>query len=365
MLIIGGFTGGIFDSIFGRPNADYSAGIQLQNGLSLQNNQANINKWFMQQSQAYNSEQAQIQRDWAQEMMWQQNNFNAQWNSQKAIDDRMRAAGRNPYLQGGTTGIVQSASPAGGSAPQSPSSSVGLPSAGMPSVSTSAIAGLSALSNAGVQAAQEQLLKENARSTAIDNQTRSIKNIAELKKLFGDAHGVDLDNYAKEVMNIFAKDMAEQDYINKLETNKNLKLQGASMGYTIAMQAEELKVLPTKLRLDICMTNAQLFSEYQRGKLTEAQYKHELIKSMLTDEQVKGQQKINENLDIKNYQDSLDYATASEIAGDLVRKAKAEADTVENNKYPRDVWQDSYKHSGGSWIRAPHVGFGWLPFTKF
>lgn len=96
------------------------------------------NKWALQQQQAFNAQQAQLGRDWSEEMMGQQNEWNLQqwqreneYNTPAAQRARLEAAGLNAALmmQGqGSIGMAGSGQPAA-SPSGSPQASSGLSSA--------------------------------------------------------------------------------------------------------------------------------------------------------------------------------------------------------------------------------------------
>lgn len=96
------------------------------------------NKWALQQQQAFNAQQAQLGRDWSEEMMGQQNEWNLQqwqreneYNTPAAQRARLEAAGLNAALmmQGqGSIGMAGSGQPAA-SPSGNPQASSGLPSA--------------------------------------------------------------------------------------------------------------------------------------------------------------------------------------------------------------------------------------------
>lgn len=91
------------------------------------------NKWALQEQQRYQTEQAQIGREWSEDMMNKQNDWNlAQWNRENEYNtasaqaQRFLQAGLNPALmmgQGnaGQASSVTSASPANAPNPSSPS----------------------------------------------------------------------------------------------------------------------------------------------------------------------------------------------------------------------------------------------------
>lgn len=96
------------------------------------------NKWALQQQQAFNAQQAQLGRDWSEEMMGQQNEWNLQqwqreneYNTPAAQRARLEAAGLNAALmmQGqGSIGMAGSGQPAA-SPSGDPQASSGLSSA--------------------------------------------------------------------------------------------------------------------------------------------------------------------------------------------------------------------------------------------
>lgn len=96
------------------------------------------NKWALQQQQAFNAQQAQLGRDWSEEMMGQQNEWNLQqwqreneYNTPAAQRARLEAAGLNAALmmQGqGSIGMAGSGQPAV-SPSSNPQASSGLSSA--------------------------------------------------------------------------------------------------------------------------------------------------------------------------------------------------------------------------------------------
>lgn len=355
--LIGTGAGLVGNFMSNKQAAQYSeedAQRQFEYQQQLMADQYKYNNRIQQNAQDFSNQQLTKQQQFA----WDMFNKTNEYNTQSAIDDRLRAAGRNPYLYGASS--VGATATQTGSFSSAGQGSVGLGSAaGIQTRYTPASAILQNFANMGyqlpMQAEQLKLVRENAREKNISNKFKEMDIMLDLKKKMADTKNVELRNYYQKVANMFANDMFEQDYLNKLETNKNLKLQGQSMGYTIAALAMQNEFLPQQLKLDVAMKNAELFTEFQRGNLTKSQYKHELIKTMISKENVKGAKLDNEGKQIANYKAALDYSTASEIAGYIVRKAEAEAEMTENNKYPRDWWQESFQKPFGSMYR----GFGY------
>lgn len=340
--------------------SDWGSRRQAQRNWEYQQKQAelqfNYNMQFQKDAQEFAASQTEAQNQFTLDM-WNRTN---EYNSPSAQVQRLREAGFNPYIQGmqGST-ASQSNTPSASSAGQS---SVSMPSgqqSTMPYTPVSAV--MQHLANAKLTKYQSDLLEEEAKGKGIDNLTRNMQNLAAIREMMANTDNKHLLNTYQRIANMFVRDMYEQDYVNKVQQNRNLMLQNESMGFTIAAQALQNSYLPEQLQLDISMKNAQLYTEFQRGKLTKSQYEHELIKAMLTKEQVKGSQFDNEGKEIANYKSVLDYSTASEIAGYIVRKAAADAEMAENNKYPANPWQDSYRNPVGKYYRGLTVGFDWIP----
>lgn len=306
-------------------------------------------KYLQEDAQAFSTQQMQSQQRFARDM-WQ---MNADYNSQSAIDDRLRAAGRNPYLSNNSNVASVATTPG-------VSSSSGQGSAALANPQFSPIQGIAQLfANSGLQSSQMMSFLEDIRGKKIDNMFRGAEAIQRLRKMGVDIESGQLKNYMQRITNMWANEMAEQDYLTKLETNKNLRLQGQSMGYSIAAQALQNSYLPQQLRLDIAMKNAELYTEFQRGKLTESQYKYQLIQSMIGREKLKQErvssdvsQRTSEALisgtNSSNRQKVLDYNTAYRIADYIVEKARNEtyADGPLGLNKTVNTWIDDFRGWG-------------------
>lgn len=308
--------------LFGAGSTIFGAGMGLaQNAQSQAMSEEAMQQQFENQmalqkdAQSHSLTQMRWQQKFAQQM-WEQNN---EYNSQSAIDQRLRDAGRNPYLSNNANVASVATSP--GSA-----SGAGQGSAALANPQFTPITALAQhFMNSGLQSTQMLSFLEDVKGKKIDNMFKASNYMANLKKLGVDIESGQLKNYAQRLTNMFARDMLEQDYITKLETNKNLRLQGESMGYTIAAQALQNAYLPQQLKLDVTMKNAELFTEYQRGQLTKSQYKHELVQILLSEQKVEGQKLDNEGKAISNKRATIDYTTAAEIADYIVEKARIES----------------------------------------
>lgn len=311
-----GAAGSIIDNTIGAVFDGISAKRQYNYQKKLMDKQFGYQQQLQEDAQAFSNEQMKAQQDWSYKM-WQENN---EYNSQASIDERMREAGRNPYLANAST-IGSTTAQAGGFSSAGQGSASGGSVSAVKSSYTPLSAVAQAFSNMRVQNAQIQGILADVQGKHIENKYKEVDTILNLQKIIAETKNTRLRNQYQTVANMFAQDMFQQDYINKLETNKNLKLQGQSMGYTIAAQALQNSYLDKQLQIDICIKNAQLFSEWQRGKLTKAQYKYQLIENLVAD---KTKDDKVEGVKSEYHHKKLDYNTATRIADYLVQKAENE-----------------------------------------
>lgn len=318
LAIMGGmglFTGA-FNAFLGNKTSAKDAARQFYYQNQLMDKQFGMQQEIQQSAQDFSNSQMRAQQDWAYRM-WQENN---EYNSQSAIDERLREAGRNPYLYGASS-VGSTAAQSGSFSTAGQGSAPSGSAAGIQTPYTPLSAILQSMSNMGIQSAQIQGMLEDIKSKKIENKYKEMDTILKFRHMIANTDNIKLRNDYQKVQNMFVKDMQEQDYITKLETNKNLKLQGASMGYTIAAQALHNTYLPDQLKTDIALKNAQLFSEYQRGLLTKAQYKYQLIENLVAEET---QDDKVEGVKSEYRHKKLDYNTAVRIANYLVEKAQNE-----------------------------------------
>lgn len=311
-----GVFSGALNFFGGRSSAAADAKRQFEYQQQLMDKQFGMQQQLQDDAQNFSNQQMQAQQQFALDM-WNKNN---QYNSQSAIDDRLRAAGRNPYLTGASS-VGSTQASAGGFSSAGTGSAPSGSAAGIQTPYTPLSAIMQSMANMGVQSAQIQGILEDVKSKKVENKYKEMDTILKFRKMMSETNNTELRNYYQSVQNMFIKDMQEQDYITKLETNKNLKLQGESMGYTIAAQALQNIYLPDQLKADIALKNAQFFSEYQRGKLTLSQYKYQLIENLVAEETL--DDKV-EGVKSEYHHMKLDYNTAVRIADYLVEKAKNE-----------------------------------------
>ena len=261
-------------------------------GMVNQNHQNKVNLRMMREQNAFNAEQAQIQRDW-QQQMWDKNNA---YNS----PDAMISRGLNPFTQG-------SASMAGSRAPAS---------------------GGSAASAAPVPSMQ-------AFRPNFSNVFNSLASLAQAKKAQSESNNIDavtpqIANYYKGLTNWKNLAIGESGYWNK-ETGR------LSAALDQSTEAQELKNLQFAARLsaaqetqillnsdaqrtlnkyldaqqqaDLFIKGQTLANLYAQGALTEAQYKTEMTKAIKLSVETNG-------LKIQN-------RIADETSGSLIKAANA------------------------------------------
>lgn len=160
--------------------AGVSAGAAGMNAVSsgkMNKRAVKYNKWALQQQMDFNAQQAQLGRDWQQQMIANQNEYNLQqwhreneYNSPAAQRARIEGAGLNAALmmQGqGNIGMAQSSKPAA-SPVSSPDASIGLSSA--PHLRTP---DFSLLSQAVDSFFKNKLVSEQSTGQGLDNLLRS------------------------------------------------------------------------------------------------------------------------------------------------------------------------------------------------
>lgn len=340
--------------LFGAGSTIFGAGLGLaQNAQSQAMSSAAMAEQFENQQKLQDDAQ---QFSWAQ--MRAQQTFAARmfdevnaYNSQSAIDQRLRDAGRNPYLSNNSNVGAVATSPGA-------AAGAGQGTAALANPQYTPITSIAQqFMNGGMNAFNMLSTLEDIKGKKIDNMFRAGKAVSDLRKLGVDIEAGELKNYYQRIVNMFAKDMQEQEYIGKVESNKYLKQQGLMMGYQIAAQALHNAYLPQQLKLDVTMKNAELFTEYMRGQLTKSQYKHELVQILLSEQKVEGQKLDNEGKAISNNRANIDYSTAVEIADYIVRKSAAEAVHSENTSGP-SVLTNTFDYLGRGFDNAWRNGFG-------
>lgn len=246
-------------------------------GMVNQNHQNKVNLRMMREQNAFNAEQAQIQRDW-QQQMWDMNNA---YNS----PDAMITRGLNPFIQG-----------------------------------SAAMAGSKAPASGGAAATAAPVPSMQAFKPNFSNVFNSLASLAQAKKAQSESNNIDaitpqIANYYKGLTNWKNLAIGESGYWNK-ETGR------ISASLDQSTEAQELKNLQFAERLSAAQeTQILLNSDAQRmlnryldeqqqadlflkgqtlvnlqlnGALTEKQIQTELQRAILTAAQASGQKISND-----------------------------------------------------------------------
>ena len=232
-------------------------------GASSQNktNQTSID--INRENNAFNAEQAQIQRNW-QEKMWGMNNS---YNSPNAMISR----GLNPFVQG-SAAMAGSKSPASGGAAASAASAPSL-QAFRPDFSDvgSALASMA-----------------QARASMINAEQNAALTPYRINQILGDTNyrniGVGQSGYWNAST---GRESALLDQSKEYQELKNMEFVGRltqAQEAQILLDAEAQQVLNKYLdeqqQADLFIKGQTLANLYAQGALTEAQYKTELVKAI-------------------------------------------------------------------------------------
>lgn len=232
-------------------------------GASSQNktNQTSID--INRENNAFNAQQAQIQRDW-QEKMWGMNNA---YNSPNAMISR----GLNPFVQG-SAAMAGSRSPASGGAAAS--------AAGMPSLQ----AFRPDFSDVGTALAS----MAQARAAMINAESNAALTPYKMQQILGDTNyrniGIGESGYWNKST---GRESALLDQSKEYQELKNMEFAGR---LTQAQEAQILldseaqqvlnKYLDEQQQADLFIKGQTLANLYAQGSLTEAQYKAEMAKAV-------------------------------------------------------------------------------------
>lgn len=240
-------------------------------GASSQNksNQTSID--INRENNAFNAQQAQIQRDW-QEKMWGMNNS---YNS----PDAMISRGLNPFVQG-SAAMAGSRSPASGGAAASASSVPSL-QAFRPDFSDvgSALASMA-----------------QARAAMLNAEQNAALTPYKIQQILGDTNyrniGVGQSGYWNAST---GRRSALLDQSKEFQELKNMEFAGR---LTSAQEAQILldseaqqilnKYLDEQQQADLFIKGQTLANLYVQGSLTEAQYKHEMAQAVKTAAETNG-----------------------------------------------------------------------------
>lgn len=240
-------------------------------GASSQNktNQTSID--INRENNAFNAEQAQIQRDW-QEKMWGMNNS---YNSPNAMISR----GLNPFVQG-SAAMAGSRSPASGGASASASSAPSL-QAFRPDFSDvgSALASMA-----------------QARAAMLNAEQNAALTPYKMQQILGDTNyrniGVGQSGYWNAST---GRKSALLDQSKEYQELKNMEFAGRLTSaqesqILLDSQAQQIlnKYLDEQQQADLFIKGQTLANLYAQGALTEAQYKNQMAQAVKTSAETNG-----------------------------------------------------------------------------
>lgn len=208
------------------------------------------------------------------EKMWNKTN---EYNSAQAQAERLRAAGLNPALvmSGQNAGTAQGAS---GSQAATPSgNSVGLPSPSSVSVRPYQY-DFSGVGSALMSAFQLnfQKSKSDAETRFIDMQSDyyAAKTMAEIGKMYAETKSHTAKTYYQNLMNLFGKDMMNQDYINKVRQNQSMEVQIMNTIRQGVLMDKQIARYDERMNAEIADLVASTALKYSQKQLNKEQLKN-------------------------------------------------------------------------------------------
>ena len=232
-------------------------------GMVNQNHQNKVNLRMMREQNAFNADQAQIQRDW-QQQMWGMNNA---YNSPSAMISR----GMNPFVQG-SAAMAGSRSPASGG-----SAATAAPVPSMQAYKPN----FSDIGSALASMAQ-------ARASMINAEQNATLTPYQIDKLRGDTDyrniGIGESGYWNKST---GRESALLDQSKEYQELKNMEFAGrltSAQEAQILLDSEAQQVLNKYLdqnqQADLFIKGQTLANLFAQGALTEAQYKSEMAKAV-------------------------------------------------------------------------------------
>ena len=258
-------------------------------GASSQSSTNRTSKYIAEMNNKFNAEQAQLNRDW-QEDMWNKNN---EYNSPSAMISR----GLNPFI-GSNTGAGVSKSTAGSGAQ---AQSAGLPSlqAFRPDFSDvgSALASMAQARNLMASAEQTEMLSPLLADQILGN--TNYRNIG-----IGASGYWNADTGRKSALLDQSKEYQElrnMEFAGRLTSAQEAQI-------LLDSEAQQIlnKYMDEQQQADLFIKGQTLANLYAQGSLTEAQYKHEMAKTVKTTVETNGL-RINNKI-AESTADSLIYA---------------------------------------------------------
>lgn len=262
-------------------------------GIFGSKSQSSANKTNLQinrENNAFNAEQAQINRDWT-ESLWNKSNS---YNSAVSQRQRLEQAGLNPYLMmnGGNAGVATAQSGTAASAAQSahmeaydPTNAFNGASNAISNAINSYYANIERSNSAQQMAAQSSLMEEQAKNWRIRNIYEGLRQQYEINKLSHDSNN-SFETYMltkakrKLAWETFGSDVQyKQNQVNI--QNQQMELNSMSIiekNLNNSMLQVQLNYLPQQMRAQINATLADAAYKYALGQLTRQQAQTEVYR---------------------------------------------------------------------------------------
>lgn len=298
-------------------------------GMVNQNHQNKVNLRMMREQNAFNAEQAQTQRDWQQQMWGMNNAYNS--------PDAMISRGLNPFVQG-SAAMAGSKSPASGGAAAT--------AAPVPSMQAYK-PNFSDIGSALASIAQ-------ARASMINAEQNVTLTPYKVAKLRGDTDyrniGIGESGYWNSST---GRESALLDQSKEYQELKNMEFAGrltSAQEAQILLDSEAQQILNKYLdqnqQADLFIKGQTLANLFAQGALTEAQYKHEMLKAVKTSVETNGLR--IQNRIASETADSLIYANihTNRAAGLSALWDSKNMNTTKNMNFSKEkAIRDYYKWS--------------------
>lgn len=263
-------------------------------GIFGSKSQSSANKTNLQinrENNAFNAEQAQINRDWTESLWNKSNTYNSAVSQRRRLED----AGLNPYLMmnGGNAGVATAQSGTAAQAAQSahmqaydPTNAFNGASNAISGAINSYYANIERSNNAQQMSAQSSLMAEQAKNWRIRNIYEGLRQQYEINKLSHDSNN-SFETYMltkakrKLAWETFGSDVQyKQNQVNI--QNQQMELNSMSIiekNLNNSMLQVQLNYLPQQMRAQINATLADASYKYALGQLTRQEVQTEVYRT--------------------------------------------------------------------------------------
>ena len=259
-------------------------------GAKSQSDANKTNLHINQLNNEFNERMMQKQMDYNTAMLNRQEAYNKEmWKAQNAYNDpseqvkRLKGAGLNPTLMLGQLG-AGTAQSAGSTSPQGVSPA----SAGSSGNAQGYNYNFQGIPDAIIQGKQAKIMDEQYKQWVMDNQTRALKNLAEIDNLIADTKNKNVAHKLSSVQYAYADELAQLAIQNQKQTISNMEQQQKNIVREGLLMQKELDIFDERTRLQFAdMVAQRLFTEAQTR--TEKQHLiHEVQKMYETVARTKG-----------------------------------------------------------------------------